>query len=124
MLDDWFQVGPEGGLIASSVCPSLQCNFPRKALTKEISVGLSVMDVTAGTSLELSQQGGAVAPVITVEPRRRKFHKPITVTVPLPPLPAASSSAIETSLLVMPHISPSIRKIRNILFFYNYKFQL
>ena len=96
---EMFQVGPEGGLIASSVCPSLQCNFPRKALTKQISVGLSVMDVAAGHTTELDQQGGAVAPVITVEPRRRKFHKPITVTVPLPPL-SSSTSAIETSLLV------------------------
>ena len=94
-----FQVGPEGGQISSSLCASLQCNFPRKALTKQISVGLSLMDVRGGHCLELQQQGGAVAPVITVEPRRRKFHKPITVTVPIPPLPT-SSSAIETSLLV------------------------
>lgn len=26
----------------------------------------------------------AVSPVVTVEPRRRKFHKPITLTIPLP----------------------------------------
>ena len=96
---EMFQVGPEGGQVISAVCPSLQCNFPRKALTKQISVGLSVMEVRGGHSLELEQQGGAVAPVITVEPRRRKFHKPITVTVPLPPLPTTSST-IETSLLV------------------------
>ena len=25
-----------------------------------------------------------VSPVVTVEPRRRKFHKPITLTIPLP----------------------------------------
>ena len=25
-----------------------------------------------------------VSPVVTVEPRRRKFHKPITITIPLP----------------------------------------
>lgn len=26
----------------------------------------------------------AVSPVVTIEPRRRKFHKAITLTVPLP----------------------------------------
>lgn len=26
----------------------------------------------------------AVSPIVTVEPRRRKFHKPITLTLPLP----------------------------------------
>ena len=29
-------------------------------------------------------QGGAVSPIVTLEPRRRKFHKPITVNMPLP----------------------------------------
>ena len=102
LLDAWLQVGPDGGHISSSVSSSLECNFPRKALTKQISVGLSLMEVEPGHTLELTQQGGAVAPVITVEPRRRKFHKPITVSVPLPPLPS-NTSAIETSLLVGQH---------------------
>lgn len=26
----------------------------------------------------------AVSPVVTIEPRRRKFHKPITLTIPVP----------------------------------------
>lgn len=25
------------------------------------------------------------SPIVTVEPRRRKFHKPITMTIPVPP---------------------------------------
>jgi len=28
--------------------------------------------------------GVYVGPIVTIEPRRRKFHKPITVTLPLP----------------------------------------
>ena len=28
------------------------------------------------------------SPIVTVEPRRRKFHKPITMTIPVPPRPA------------------------------------
>ena len=26
----------------------------------------------------------AVSPIVTIEPRRRKFHRPITLTMPLP----------------------------------------
>lgn len=26
----------------------------------------------------------AVSPIVTLEPRRRKFHKPISLTIPLP----------------------------------------
>ena len=26
----------------------------------------------------------AVSPIVTIEPRRRKFHKPITLTIPVP----------------------------------------
>ena len=34
-----------------------------------------------------------------LEPRRRKFHRPVTVTMPLPG-PATNTASIETSLLV------------------------
>ena len=27
----------------------------------------------------------SVGPVVTIEPRRRKFHRPVTLTLPLPP---------------------------------------
>ena len=30
-------------------------------------------------------QGGSVSPIVTIEPRRRKFHKAIRVSMPLPP---------------------------------------
>ena len=30
-------------------------------------------------------QGGSVSPIVTIEPRRRKFHKAIKVSIPLPP---------------------------------------
>lgn len=26
----------------------------------------------------------AISPIVTIEPRRRKFHKPITLTIPVP----------------------------------------
>ena len=33
---------------------------------------------------DILMQGGAVSPIVTIEPRRRKFHRAITVTIPLP----------------------------------------
>ena len=36
-------VGPDGGMIASSVIPQVQAVFPEGALTKNIKVGLQVM---------------------------------------------------------------------------------
>ena len=33
---------------------------------------------------EVIEQGGSVSPILTIEPRRRKFHKAITITMPLP----------------------------------------
>ena len=77
---------------------SVQVHFPGRALTKEISVGLSVAEV-CGAGAELARQGGALSPVVTLEPRRRKFHRPVTVTMPLPG-PATNTASIETSLLV------------------------
>ena len=82
------------------VSGSVQVHFPGRALTKEISVGLSVVAVCgAGAGAELARQGGALSPVVTLEPRRRKFHRPVTVTMPLPG-PATNTASIETSLLV------------------------
>ena len=82
------------------VSGSVQVHFPGRALTKDISVGLSVAEVCgAGAGAELARQGGALSPVVTLEPRRRKFHRPVTGTMPLPG-PATNTASIETSLLV------------------------
>ena len=49
-----------------------------------MNVGLSVQPVDDEMVEEIMVQGGSVSPIVTVEPRRRKFHKAITVTMPLP----------------------------------------
>ena len=93
-------IGPEGGDILSDQCQQVECHFPARSLTKPISVGMSVLRVADVYTGDLSQQGGAVSPVVTVEPRRRKFHKPITVTMPLPQ-ENKRTPTIETSLMVL-----------------------
>ena len=83
---------------------NIQCHFPARSLTKQITVGLSVFNIEQVYSQDLVQQGGAMSAVVTVEPRRRKFHKPITVTMPLPQQDnrgnRRNTSNIETSLVV------------------------
>ena len=83
--------------------------FLFRSLTKEINVGLSVFEIDSVYMQDLLQQGGAMSSVVTVEPRRRKFHKPITVTMPLPETRniKKSTASIETSLMLMCSMSGS-----------------
>ncbi|KFD55871.1 hypothetical protein M513_03310 [Trichuris suis] len=77
-------VGPEGGMIASTVVPQVQALFPEGALTKTIKVSLQAQAIPQDLVNKLHGNRVAVSPIVTVEPRRRKFHKPITLCIPLP----------------------------------------
>ncbi|XP_076226618.1 uncharacterized protein LOC116427791 isoform X20 [Nomia melanderi] len=77
-------VGPEGGTVSSSAVPQVQAVFPPAALTKKIRVGLQAHPIPADLVAKLLGNRVAVSPIVTVEPRRRKFHKPITLTIPVP----------------------------------------
>lgn len=46
-------IGPEGGILSSTVVPQVQAVFPEGALTKRIRVGLQVIDKRTTTSLIL-----------------------------------------------------------------------
>ncbi|CAL8281122.1 unnamed protein product [Gadus morhua 'NCC'] len=85
-------IGPEGGRLTSKLVPHVEAIFPETAVTKRVRLGLQVgreggrgpadprrdADTAAG-------QPGHFSPVVTVEPRRRKFHRPIGLRIPLPP---------------------------------------
>ncbi|KAG8187586.1 hypothetical protein JTE90_025919 [Oedothorax gibbosus] len=77
-------IGPEGGMVSSTVIPQVQAIFPEGALTKKIKVGLQAHPITPELVTKLLGNRVAVSPIVTVEPRRRKFHKPITLTIPVP----------------------------------------
>ncbi|XP_050671700.1 ankyrin-2-like [Leptidea sinapis] len=77
-------IGPEGGMVSSSVVPQVQAVFPQGALTKKIKVGLQAQVIDSELTAKLLGRGVAVSPVVTVEPRRRKFHKSITLSMPAP----------------------------------------
>ncbi|CRK98569.1 CLUMA_CG012166, isoform A [Clunio marinus] len=77
-------IGPEGGMVSSTVVPQVQAVFPQGALTKKIKVGLQAQPIDPDLTAKLLGRGVAVSPVVTVEPRRRKFHKAITLSIPTP----------------------------------------
>ncbi|TKS89498.1 Ankyrin-3 [Collichthys lucidus] len=80
------QMGPEGGTLNSRSVPLVQASFPEGALTKKIKVGLQAQPVPDDTVKKILGNRATFSPIVTVEPRRRKFHKPITMTIPVPPL--------------------------------------
>ena len=55
-----------------------------RSLVKTVNVGLSVTQIEDASAEEIIEQGGSVSPILTIEPRRRKFHRAITLTLPLP----------------------------------------
>ncbi|XP_045031248.1 ankyrin-2 isoform X6 [Daphnia magna] len=77
-------IGPDGGMVSSSVVPQVQAVFPPGALTKKIKVGLQAQPIQPELVVKLLGNRVAVSPIVTVEPRRRKFHRPITLTIPVP----------------------------------------
>uniref|UniRef100_A0A7M4FX66 Ankyrin 3 n=1 Tax=Crocodylus porosus TaxID=8502 RepID=A0A7M4FX66_CROPO len=79
------QIGPEGGVLSSTTVPQVQASFPEGALTKRIRVGLQAQPVPDEIVKKTLGNKATFSPIVTVEPRRRKFHKPITMTIPVPP---------------------------------------
>ncbi|XP_056285795.1 ankyrin-3-like isoform X28 [Pseudoliparis swirei] len=79
-------MGPEGGTLCSRSVPLVQASFPEGALTKKIKVGLQAQPVPDDNVKRILGNRATFSPIVTVEPRRRKFHKPITMTIPIPPL--------------------------------------
>ncbi|XP_067379911.1 ankyrin-2b isoform X2 [Channa argus] len=77
-------IGPEGGILSSTVVPQVQAVFPEGALTKRIRVGLQAQPVTIDVARKILGNKATFSPIVTLEPRRRKFHKPITMTIPVP----------------------------------------
>ncbi|XP_035388358.1 ankyrin-3 isoform X2 [Electrophorus electricus] len=78
-------MGPEGGILTSEAVPMVRAVFPPGALTKKIRVGLQAQPVPEELARNTMGNRASFSPIVTVEPRRRKFHKPITMTIPVPP---------------------------------------
>ncbi|XP_060895180.1 ankyrin-1a isoform X2 [Labrus mixtus] len=78
-------IGPEGGSLTSKLVPLVQATFPETAVTKRVRLGLQAQPVPDELVAKLLGNQANFSPVVTVEPRRRKFHRPIGLRIPLPP---------------------------------------
>uniref|UniRef100_A0A665VVK6 Ankyrin 1, erythrocytic a n=1 Tax=Echeneis naucrates TaxID=173247 RepID=A0A665VVK6_ECHNA len=78
-------IGPEGGSLTSKLVPMVQATFPETAVTKRVRLGLQAQPVPDELVAKLLGNQANFSPVVTVEPRRRKFHRPIGLRIPLPP---------------------------------------
>ncbi|XP_071360053.1 ankyrin-2 isoform X4 [Trachinotus anak] len=81
---DSHLIGPEGGVLSSTLVPQVQAVFPEGALTKKIRVGLQAQPIDVDVVRKILGNKATFSPIVTLEPRRRKFHKPITMTIPIP----------------------------------------
>ncbi len=86
----------------------IQAIFPEGSLTKTIKVSVQAQPVPQEVVSRLHGNRVAVSPIVTVEPRRRKFHKPITVCIPLPQSSQKGQLILPPSLLLPdPSLPPS-----------------
>ncbi|TNN57771.1 Ankyrin-2 [Liparis tanakae] len=81
---DSHLIGPEGGVLSSTLVPQVQAVFPEGALTKKIRVGLQAQPIDIEVVRKILGNKATFSSIVTLEPRRRKFHKPITMTIPIP----------------------------------------
>ena len=93
-------IGPQGGMLRSHLAPGVQCLVPPKAITRQTSIGLSVLPIKEGLV-----QGGAVSSIITIEQRRKRFHRPITVTIPIPESNESNSNLPPVTVSFLPSSS-------------------
>uniref|UniRef100_A0A4W3HW03 Ankyrin 1, erythrocytic a n=1 Tax=Callorhinchus milii TaxID=7868 RepID=A0A4W3HW03_CALMI len=68
----------------SSLVPLVQTSFPQSAVTKKVRLALQAQPVPDELVTKLVGNQATFSPIVTVEPRRRKFHRPIGLRIPLP----------------------------------------
>ncbi|XP_032869910.1 ankyrin-1 isoform X2 [Amblyraja radiata] len=78
-------IGPEGGVVSSTLVPKVQTTFPASAVIKKVRLGLQAQPIPDELVTKLVGNQATFSPIVTVEPRRRKFHIPIGLCIPLPP---------------------------------------
>uniref|UniRef100_A0A3Q3JS54 ZU5 domain-containing protein n=1 Tax=Monopterus albus TaxID=43700 RepID=A0A3Q3JS54_MONAL len=78
-------IGPEGGRLTSKLVPHVEAIFPETAVTKKVRLGLQAQPIPDELLTRQLGNQATFSPVVTIEPRRRKFHRPIGLRIPLPP---------------------------------------
>ncbi|XP_026059946.1 ankyrin-2 isoform X5 [Carassius auratus] len=98
---DSHLIGPEGGVLSSTLVPQVQAVFPEGALTKRIRVGLQAQPISENLVRKILGNKATFSSIVTLEPRRRKFHKPITMTIPVPKSPSSDGTKSTPTLRLL-----------------------
>ena len=80
------EIGTEGGSLFSTLAHLAHPMYtivPKEALIKRIRLGIQAVHVPQEVLTRLGVAHIECSAVTTVEPRRRKFHKPITISIPV-----------------------------------------
>ncbi|XP_034503400.1 ankyrin-1 isoform X5 [Ailuropoda melanoleuca] len=85
LCQDDDTIGPEGGLLKSKLVPLVMATFPENAVIKRVKLALQAQPVPDELVTKLLGNQATFSPIVTVEPRRRKFYRPIGLRIPLPP---------------------------------------
>ncbi|XP_023335565.1 uncharacterized protein LOC111706864 [Eurytemora carolleeae] len=86
-------MGPDGGKVSLIHDTRCRATFPKHALHKKIKVGLQVQTLSSELVQAAFGRSVEVSKIVAVEPRKRKFHQPFFVSIPLP----CSGSKINSS---------------------------
>uniref|UniRef100_A0A8C4LWW1 Ankyrin 1 n=1 Tax=Equus asinus asinus TaxID=83772 RepID=A0A8C4LWW1_EQUAS len=85
LCQDYDKKNPKGGSLRSKLVPMVQATFPENAVNKKVKLALQAQPVPDDLVKKLLGNQATFSPIVTVEPRRRKFHRPIGLRIPLPP---------------------------------------
>jgi len=108
---EYGMVGPTGGLLTvNALGKQAIATFPEQALVKTIKVALQALPVEVELAMRVSENRLKAGPVLTVEPRRRKFHKLINLTLPSP-----ASSDTEKGLRLLYSLTEGNSKVSDLM---------
>ena len=102
-------MGPDGGKVVLPQEPRLRATFPKNALYKKIKVGLQVQSLRPELVQAAFGRSVEVSKMIALEPRKRKFHQPIFMSIPLPCNPSKINENTNIRLLCSGKIYFSLR---------------
>ena len=74
--------GSKGGVINSKFEPGLQMHITGGAIQKDIKIGLQILTIKQTIISKVTSGPFVCSSMLTIYPRKRRFHKPISITVP------------------------------------------
>ncbi|XP_055329359.1 ankyrin-3-like [Paramacrobiotus metropolitanus] len=81
---DLATIDPAGGIIPSTAVPAANVLFPVKAVKDVSDMAVQYHQIAPETASHFLGGQHAACCIVTIEPRRMKFDKPIKITVPVP----------------------------------------